>query len=173
MFSELEGALSELEFYSEEGKIKGSALKAGRINANNRIYPEEVVREAVNKAREKGGIPVVFADSSIEIPTPISSFCGVVTDLSIDEGSNLIFEASILDSPKGHLLAESLRSGMSFTASVSGYGRVEDLDGLVLVSEGYELEAVHLTPTRGTQVRKLTELEKKLLEEKACLFYSE
>lgn len=118
--------------YSDFLKVGPAVFQiANVLSKNNRLYPKEVLQEAVKEA-----LPVVKGKKMIgeldhmtasESPFPKLAFCShLITNLWMDD-DKVYGEAVVLKTPYGDILRDILESGVKVGISARGYGDTEEL----------------------------------------------
>jgi hypothetical protein len=131
---------------SDEGKpttIEGVASIADAINANNRVYPLTVLKNAAKRAnallnRHPGLVDHPRGASSV-------ADAGIRYTALWMDGKELKFRGEIIPTRKGLDLEAVVRSGIEVGISTRGYGSVKagtwEGEDTMIVQDDYELEA--------------------------------
>lgn len=133
-------------------KMKGIIQAAGKPNANNRIYPRQILeredrryRELVNDRRALGELD--HPDSPI---IQLENVSHLVTDTEWD-GENLIGEIEVLDTPKGQILGKLVERRIKLGISSRGLGSVRrNNDGYDIVEEDFNLVCYDMVSNPST-----------------------
>lgn len=115
-------------------KMKGIIQAAGKPNANNRIYPRDILeredrryQELINERRALGELD--HPDSPV---VQLENVSHLVTETNWD-GENLIGEIEVLDTPKGQILGKLVERKIKLGISSRGLGSVRRNN------EGYDM----------------------------------
>jgi hypothetical protein len=115
-------------------KMKGIIQAAGKPNANNRIYPKDVLeredrryQELISERRALGELD--HPDSPV---VQLENVSHLVTETNWD-GENLIGEIEVLDTPKGQILGKLVERKIKLGISSRGLGSVRRNN------EGYDM----------------------------------
>ena len=133
-------------------KMKGIIQAAGKPNANNRIYPRQILeredrryRELVRERRALGELD--HPDSPI---IQLENVSHLVTDTEWD-GENLIGEIEVLDTPKGQILGKLVERRIKLGISSRGLGSVRrNNDGYDIVEEDFNLVCYDMVSNPST-----------------------
>lgn len=139
----------EYEFISEskevgKGKdhfIKGTFLQAMRKNKNGRIYPLNVLEQAVDKynldkiAQNRAWGELGHPDGP---KINLDRVSHIITELKQD-GENFIGKAKITDTPMGNIVKGLLSSGGNLGVSSRGMGTLVPKDGTMIVQGDFFL----------------------------------
>lgn len=123
--------------------ITGSFLKMDTRNQNGRLYPHDVVEEAINEFVEN---KVKFNRAVGELNHPhtpeidLGRISHIIEDLHID-GKDVIGKARLLDTEQGKIAKVLCDEGLSFGVSLRALGDVDN-DGVML--PGMTLLAIDL-----------------------------
>ena len=143
---------SGLEYLSEEknGKkqrfIEGVFMQSESENRNKRIYPKEVLAEAVKKyATEQvsKGRAVGELDHPAGPTINLDKVSHKITSLKF-EGNNVVGKALILDTPMGQIVKGLMDGGVKLGVSSRGMGTVEEKEGKTYVKDDYILSTVDI-----------------------------
>jgi len=133
-------------------KMKGIIQAAGKPNANNRIYPRQILeredrryRELVRERRALGELD--HPDSPI---IQLENVSHLVTDTEWD-GENLIGEIEVLDTPKGQILGKLVERRIKLGISSRGLGSVRrNSDGYDIVEDDFNLVCYDMVSNPST-----------------------
>ena len=133
-------------------KMKGIIQAAGKPNANNRIYPRQILeredrryKELVKDRRALGELD--HPDSPI---IQLENVSHLVTDTNWD-GENLIGEIEVLDTPKGQILGKLVERRIKLGISSRGLGSVRrNNDGYDIVEEDFNLVCYDMVSNPST-----------------------
>jgi len=117
------------------GTIKDVVIATVDVaNLNNRVYPKNVIEEAVRQRVHPifGRVGMPEAGSSCEVD--LRDVSHQVTDLRITEDGNLTGTVVVLDTPPGRLLTSLLTENLDITFRMAGYGDLIDKDGYTEVT---------------------------------------
>ena len=122
-------------------KIRGVFMQGDLKNRNGRIYPMEVLNkevkryneEYVNKNRAFGELghpsgPTINLDRVSHLITKLTP-----------EGSNVMGEAKILDTPMGNIVKSLIEGGGNLGVSSRGMGSLKDKKGIMEVQDDFYL----------------------------------
>tara|TARA_R100000008_G_scaffold86430_2_gene79500 strand:+ start:238 stop:849 length:612 start_codon:yes stop_codon:yes gene_type:complete len=123
-------------------KFKGIFSEADRPNGNKRIYHRGLLEREVKKLQGQIGDRRLLGE--LDHPTDeivhLNNVSHVITRLSM-QGSHVMGEGEVLNTPSGKVLAELLRAGVKLGISSRGTGSV-DLDesgSTYVVGENYNM----------------------------------
>lgn len=127
--------------------IEGIFMQAETPNRNNRIYPKDVLAEAVDKY-VKEQVSTNRAVGEISHPEgPSINYDRVshrITSLKW-KGNDVIGKALVLDTPMGQIAKGLLAGGVQLGVSSRGMGDVDEgRNGVATVREGYLINAVDI-----------------------------
>src|SRR5579872_5294874 len=100
--------------------VRGTAGTAGTINANRRLYPPAVYRKVIRQFNSRepreemlGELdhPELFGGPKLE------KTAFHITRLSLRDDADLIFEAHVLGTPAGRILAKLIEAGIPVNVS--------------------------------------------------------
>jgi len=116
-------------------------LKVGGPNLNGRVYPEEVLREAIEKLNDK---PVYGQFGNPDgLIINMDEVSHVVTNIKIQDGC-MTGNIRVLDNKYGRALEEALDMDVGAAFRPLGTGNLKDLgDGVTEVYD-YEIHSVNL-----------------------------
>lgn len=158
-YTEIDGNNSKIITEEKEGKktykIRGCFSHAGVKNLNGRVYPRDVMQEAVDAAQEaiKDGRFIAELEHPSSLKINIAEIAAKVESLSMLGDGSVVGEMTILDTPKGKIIKELVDSGVKLGVSTRGNGSVkktkmdlgegvmEDVD---LVQPGFRLHAIDI-----------------------------
>lgn len=107
--------------------IRGCFSKAGVKNINGRVYPNKVMREAVEKIKDAVAKGRFIAEC--EHPTSakinIENIAALVTKIDMNEEGAVLGEMRILDTPKGKIIKTLIDEGVKLGVSTRGTGKVK------------------------------------------------
>ena len=130
--------ISEGEGQNKKWKFRGITLQAEVQNQNKRVYPKEVLREAIKehqKLMDSGRClgelnhPDTNA-TSVDYKNVSHKFTRVYED-----GNNFITEAEVLDTPAGKIVQSLLEAGVKLGISSRGLGAVKESNGKTIVEK--------------------------------------
>ena len=141
-----------IEYLSEEKNgekqrfIEGVFMQSESENRNKRIYPKEVLAEAVKKyATEQvsKGRAVGELDHPAGPTINLDKVSHKIVKLKF-EGNNVVGRALILDTPMGQIVKGLMDGGVKLGVSSRGMGTVEEKDGKTYVKDDYVLSTVDI-----------------------------
>ena len=141
-----------LDYLTEEkdGKknvfIEGVFMQSESENRNKRIYPKEVLAEAVKKyvtEQVKTGRAVGELDHPTGPTINLDKVSHKITNLKF-EGNNVVGRALILDTPMGKIVKGLMEGGVKLGVSSRGMGTVEQKDNKTYVKDDYILSTVDI-----------------------------
>ena len=141
-----------LDYLTEEkdGKknvfIEGVFMQSESENRNKRIYPKEVLAEAVKKyvtEQVKTGRAVGELDHPAGPTINLDKVSHKITNLKF-EGNNVVGKALILDTPMGKIVKGLMEGGVKLGVSSRGMGTVEQKDNKTYVKDDYILSTVDI-----------------------------
>lgn len=164
----------EIEELTEETKeenpyrllrIRGTASKGGIVNRNNRLYPTEVLAKAVEKIQPK--IRQGKFVGELDHPWDGGSLRSIAMKFTRVwmEGDEMKFEADVIPTPSGELLATLLRSGIGVGMSTRGYGstKEENINGRLVrvIQDDFELVGIDAVLEESNPAGKISSFESK------------
>ena len=126
--------------------IEGVFMQSEAENRNKRIYPKEVLAEAVKKyAMEQvsKGRAVGELDHPQGPTINLDKVSHKIVKLKF-EGNNVVGRALILDTPMGQIVKGLMDGGVKLGVSSRGMGTVEEKDGKTYVKDDYVLSTVDI-----------------------------
>ena len=141
----------ELSYITEQDKngkkkliIEGIFMQADQKNRNGRIYPKDVLEQAVNKYTEqqvsKGR--AVGELNHPEGPTiNLDKVSHKITDLKF-EGNNVVGRATVLNTPMGQIAQGLIEGGVQLGVSSRGMGSLDTRGGTNYVKGDFMLNAI-------------------------------
>lgn len=137
----------ELEYIAEEAdggkthKIKGIFMQGDIKNRNGRMYPMDVLVKEV-KRYQKEYIDKKRAFGELGHPAGptinLDRVSHMITSLTPD-GSNIIGEAKILDTPMGNIVKNLMNEGATIGVSSRGMGSLKEKNGIAEVQKDFYL----------------------------------
>jgi hypothetical protein len=124
--------------------IEGVFLQDSIKNRNGRIYPKQVMHEAVSKYKmeyinTKRSISELNHPTSPQVNPERASH--MVTSLN-EDGNNWIGKAKLLNTPMGNLVKNLIEDGVQMGVSSRGLGSVKESNGANVVQNGYNITAI-------------------------------
>lgn len=124
--------------------IEGIFLQDSIKNRNGRMYPKEVMSEAVNKYQRdfidtKRSISELNHPTSPQVNPERASH--MVTSIK-ESGNNWIGKAKILNTPMGNIVKNLIQDGVSMGVSSRGLGAVKESNGANVVQNGFYITAI-------------------------------
>lgn len=137
-YSIINAEILQEESGEKKWKFKGITLQAEKKNQNRRIYPANVLREAVEEHAQLMGEGRCLGElnhpegnaTSIDYKNVSHKFTKVYQD-----GDNFITEAEVLDTPNGKIVKSLLEAGVKLGISSRGLGSVKEKNGETLVEK--------------------------------------
>jgi hypothetical protein len=126
--------------------IEGVFAQADTKNRNGRIYPREVMEQAVDKYNTE---QVMTKRSVGELNHPegptvnLDKVSHLITELKF-EGSNVMGRASILNTPNGMVVKGLLDGGVQLGVSTRGMGSLQNQNGAMIVKDDFILNTVDI-----------------------------
>ena len=144
--SNVECIVEKKENGEKNYRIEGVFAQADTKNRNGRIYPREVMEQAVAKYVDEQ----VSKDRAVgelnhpEGPTVnLDKVSHKITELKI-EGSNVMGRASILNTPNGMIVKGLLDGGVQLGVSTRGMGSLQNQNGAMVVKDDFILNTVDI-----------------------------
>ena len=144
--SNVECIVEKKENGEKNYRIEGVFAQADTKNRNGRIYPREVMEQAV----EKYNTEQVMTKRSVgelnhpEGPTVnLDKVSHLITELKF-EGSNVMGRASILNTPNGMVVKGLLDGGVQLGVSTRGMGSLRNQNGVMVVKDDFVLNTVDI-----------------------------
>tara|TARA_S200002703_G_scaffold78043_1_gene67214 strand:+ start:1648 stop:2253 length:606 start_codon:yes stop_codon:yes gene_type:complete len=133
-------------------KMKGIIQASGKPNANNRIYPREILeredkryQELIRERRALGEL-----DHPESPVVQLENVSHLVTETNW-EGNNLIGEIEVLDTPKGQILGKLVERRIKLGISSRGLGSVKrGHSGHDIVEEDFNLVCYDMVSNPST-----------------------
>ncbi len=121
--------------------IEGVFMQADSKNRNGRVYPKEILENAVNKY-VKDQVSTGRAVGELNHPEGptinLDKVSHKITELKFD-GSNVIGKASILETPMGQIVKGLLDGGVKLGVSSRGMGSLVQKNGAMYVKDDFML----------------------------------
>ncbi len=143
-------------------KIRGVVSRAGVRNKNKRIYPMQVMEEAISKIQESvkaGG----FVGELDHPPTPkvnVDKIAHKITQIDMAKDGAVLAEMIVLDTNSGRELKKLIEGGVRLGVSTRALGGVKPYngplgEGLLEVQPGLNLKAIDVVfdPSAGDDGR--------------------
>ncbi len=121
---------------SQDGKdlyMKGICIQGDVKNANQRIYPTQEIKKAVEAVNEqvKGGYSVLGeVDHPDDLQVNLDRVSHMITEMWC-EGANGFGKMKILPTPMGNIVKAMIESGVKLGVSSRGSGNVNESNGHV------------------------------------------
>ena len=126
--------------------IEGVFMQADSKNRNGRVYPKEILENAVNKY-VKDQVSTGRAVGELNHPEGpsinLDKVSHKITELKFD-GSNVIGKASILETPMGQIVKGLLDGGVKLGVSSRGMGSLVQKNGAQHVGKDFMLATVDI-----------------------------
>lgn len=137
------------EARDSEGKkhlyVEGIFAQADLQNHNNRIYPKDVLKPAIDRYIEdyvKTKRALGEMNHPDEFNVNPERACILIERLTWD-GNNVIGKAKVLSTPQGELVKRLLSDGVQLGVSTRGVGSIhEDANGVSIVESDYIISAI-------------------------------
>ena len=127
--------------------IEGVFAQAEQPNRNGRMYPKDVMEQAVGKYKKEfvGNGRAVGELNHPDGPTiNLDKVSHLVTELNF-KGNDVVGKAKILDTPNGNIAKKLLEGGVKLGVSTRGMGSLEPRsDGIAVVKPDYVLNAIDI-----------------------------
>jgi hypothetical protein len=126
--------------------IEGIFAQAEGKNRNGRIYPKNVMENAVNKyvdSQVKTGRAVGELNHPDGPTVNLDKVSHLITDLRM-EGNNVMGKARILNTPMGKIVQGLLEGGVQLGVSTRGMGSLEQRNGVMYVKDDFMLNTVDI-----------------------------
>ena len=126
--------------------IEGVFAQAEQKNRNGRIYPKQIMENAVNKyvTDQVSKRRAVGELNHPEGPTVnLDKVSHLITDLKF-EGNDVIGKAQILDTPMGRIVKGLLEGGVQLGVSTRGMGSLEQRNGVSYVRDDFLLNTIDI-----------------------------
>ena len=126
----------DTDAFGNKGKtlhMKGIFIQGGVRNANQRVYPVNEIKKAVDTLNEqiRGGYSVLGeVDHPDDLKINLDRVSHMITDMWMD-GPNGFGTLKILPTPMGNLVKTMLESGVKLGVSSRGSGNVDEHTGHV------------------------------------------
>jgi hypothetical protein len=125
--------------------IEGIFAQAEKKNRNNRIYPKQIMENAVNRyitefvhtRRAMGELS--HPESRPMVKPELASH--LITTLRM-EGNDVYGKAKVLNTPQGAVLRGLLEGGVQMGVSTRGLGSIEERAGVTYVKDDYIITTV-------------------------------
>lgn len=122
-------------------KIHGIFLQAEKLNGNRRVYPKQVMLEAVRQYTKEHVMPgravgELGHPDGPKINLPLVSH--KITSLQ-EDGNNYWGTAEILDTPNGKIVKAFIDGGVKLGTSSRGLGSVKSMNGADYVQSDFKL----------------------------------
>jgi len=144
--SNVECIVEKKENGEKNYRIEGVFAQADTKNRNGRIYPHNVMEQAV----EKYNTEQVMTKRSVgelnhpEGPTVnLDKVSHLITELKF-EGKNVMGRASILNTPNGMVVKGLLDGGVQLGVSTRGMGSLQNQNGAMVVKDDFILNTVDI-----------------------------
>ena len=121
-------------------KVRGVFQRADEANNNGRIYPQQVLENAINNLIE--AVQERRCVGELDHPTydmvKLSNASHIITSLRF-EGKDVIGEAEIISTPAGKVVEALIRDGIKIGISSRGMGTLSEGKGHKIVNEDFKL----------------------------------
>ena len=149
----------KLEYITEDkdGKkstfIEGIFMQAEKKNRNGRVYPKQILFDAVEKyviEQVNNGRAVGELDHPEGPQINLDKVSHKITELSFD-GDNVVGKAQILNTPMGKIVEGLIEGGVKLGVSSRGMGTVENRKDATYVNDDYILATVDIVQDPSAQ----------------------
>jgi Prohead core protein serine protease len=125
--------------------IEGIFAQAEKKNRNGRIYPKQVMENAVNNyvetyvSKNRALSELSHPENRPNVKPELASH--LITSLKM-EGNDVYGKAKILNTPQGNILKGLLEGGVQMGVSTRGLGSIEERAGTVYVKNDFAMTAI-------------------------------
>lgn len=124
--------------------IEGIFLQDTIKNRNGRMYPKQIMSEAVDKYKKeyidtKRSISELNHPTSPQVNPERASH--MITSIK-ESGNNWVGRAKILNTPMGNIVKNLINDGVSMGVSSRGLGAVKESNGANVVQNGFYITAI-------------------------------
>lgn len=143
---DLQCLVEKKEDGSKNYVIEGIFAMAESKNRNGRVYPKNIMENAVNKyvTEQVSKNRAVGELNHPDGPTVnLDKVSHKITELKFD-GNNVMGKAQILDTPMGQIVKGLLEGGVQLGVSTRGMGSLEQRNGVMYVKEDFMLNTVDI-----------------------------
>ena len=126
--------------------IEGVFAQAEQPNRNGRMYPMNVMEQAVGKYKKEfvGNGRAVGELNHPDGPTiNLDKVSHLVTELNF-KGNDVVGKAKILDTPNGNIAKKLLEGGVKLGVSTRGMGSLMPKGNVMVVKPDYNLNAIDI-----------------------------
>jgi hypothetical protein len=126
--------------------IEGVFMESEKKNRNGRIYPKEILFNAVKKyiaEQVQPGRAVGELDHPEGPQINLDKVSHKITELKFD-GDDVVGKAQILNTPMGKIVEGLIEGGVKLGVSSRGMGTVENREGATYVNDDYLLATVDI-----------------------------
>ena len=126
--------------------IEGIFAQAEQPNRNGRMYPMNVMEQAVGKYKKEfvGNGRAVGELNHPDGPTiNLDKVSHLVTELNF-KGNDVVGKAKILDTPNGNIAKKLLEGGVKLGVSTRGMGSLMPKGDVMVVKPDYNLNAIDI-----------------------------
>ena len=126
--------------------IEGVFAQAEQANRNGRMYPMNVMEQAVGKYKKEfvGNGRAVGELNHPDGPTiNLDKVSHLVTELNF-KGNDVVGKAKILDTPNGNIAKKLLEGGVKLGVSTRGMGSLMPKGNVMVVKDDYNLNAIDI-----------------------------
>lgn len=149
-------------------KVRGIFQRADEANNNGRIYPQQVLENAINNLIE--AVQERRCVGELDHPTydmvKLSNASHIITSLRF-EGKDVIGEAEILSTPAGKVVEALIKDGIKIGISSRGMGTLSEGKGHKIVNEDFKLLTFDIVADPSTRGAFPTLAESKNYNSKA------
>jgi hypothetical protein len=133
--------------------IEGIFMQAEKKNRNGRVYPKQILFDAVEKYvvdQVKEGRAVGELDHPEGPQINLDKVSHKITELKFD-GDNVVGRAQVLNTPMGKIVEGLIEGGVKLGVSSRGMGTVENKEGATYVNDDYILSTVDIVQDPSAQ----------------------
>ena len=133
--------------------IEGIFMQAEKKNRNGRVYPKQILFDAVDKyvtEQVKTGRAVGELDHPEGPQINLDKVSHKITELKFD-GDNVVGKAQVLKTPMGQIVEGLIDGGVKLGVSSRGMGTVENRGNDTIVNDDYILATVDIVQDPSAQ----------------------
>ena len=133
--------------------IEGIFMQAEKQNRNNRIYPKEILQNAVDvyvKEQVETGRAVGELNHPDGPTINLDKVSHRITQLKWD-GDDVIGKAQVLNTPMGQIVKGLVEGGVKLGVSSRGMGSIEERNGKTYVKDDFILSTVDIVQDPSAQ----------------------
>ena len=144
--NDLELIVEKTESGEKKYVIEGVFAQANKANRNRRVYPRNVMEQAVDKyvkSQVKEGRAVGELNHPDGPTINLDKVSHLITEMKW-KGDDVVGKARILDTPMGKIVKGLLDGGVKLGVSTRGMGSLEERNGVMYVKEDFHLATVDI-----------------------------